>query len=64
MGKRRIGVRELRKLLPDVLDAANAGAEIDITRNGRVAARLLPPAVGPEERLDEALRAARRRRDG
>jgi prevent-host-death family protein len=48
-----MGVRELKARLSEVLNEVQAGEVVEITRNGRTVARLIPVRleVGPKERL-------------
>jgi prevent-host-death family protein len=47
-----MGVREIKAHLSEVLDEVRDGQVVEITRNGRAVARLIPVGqeVGPEER--------------
>ena len=45
-----IGVRECRARLSELLDQAEKGESIAITRNGKEVARLVPPQPKPERR--------------
>ena len=49
---RKLGVRELKEHLSEVLDEVRDGQVIEVTRNGRVIARIIPVGqeVGPEAR--------------
>lgn len=40
---KQVGIREARQALPTLVDRAEAGEEIVITRQGRPVARLVPP---------------------
>lgn len=39
---KRVGIREARQTLPQLVDAAQAGEEIVITRQGRPVAKIVP----------------------
>ena len=64
---RRVAIAEFKDKASEYVASAEAGAEIEITRYGRVAARLLPPDREPSKsrrRLLEAmLEAGRTNRD-
>lgn len=47
-----MGVREIKAHLSEVLDEVRDGQVVEITKNGRAVARLIPVGqeVGPEER--------------
>ena len=49
---RIIGVRELKAHMSEVLDQVSNGEVVEVTRNGRVIARIIPVGqqVGPEAR--------------
>jgi prevent-host-death family protein len=56
-----VGIRELRQNASEVVRRVEAGEEIDVTVNGRLAARLIPPSrqapphtTLPRRRLDAA----------
>jgi prevent-host-death family protein len=62
---REIGAFEARNKLGQLLDRAEAGEEVVITRRGRVVARLVPPLlVIDRERAREAAAAIREMRKG
>lgn len=52
--------REARKRLSHLLDAVEQGEEVEITRRGRVVARLAPPRKKPDDRTAAEARAAER----
>lgn len=48
----RVGIRELRDNLKDVLDRVELGATVEVTKNGRTIAMIVPrPSEDPTERL-------------
>jgi prevent-host-death family protein len=49
----RVGIRELRDNLKDVLDRVELGATVEVTKNGRTIAMIVPKPNGddPMERL-------------
>jgi prevent-host-death family protein len=48
----RVGIRELRDNLKDVLDRVELGATVEVTKNGRTIAMIVPrPSEDPLERL-------------
>ncbi len=54
----RYSIREARKQLSHLLNAVEQGEEVEITRRGRVVARLTSPEASSEEQV-EARAAAR-----
>ena len=56
-----INLADAKARLSEIVDRAEAGESIDITRRGKLAARIVPPgAEAPRKPLDfEALRALR-----
>ncbi|MFI9531062.1 type II toxin-antitoxin system Phd/YefM family antitoxin [Micromonospora rosaria] len=50
MSTRKVGIEDARKRLGDLVTAAQQGADIILTRNGRPVARLIPY----EEPADES----------
>lgn len=49
-----IAHRDLRNNSAELLRRASAGESFEVTNNGRVVARLVPPAVSPLERALQA----------
>ena len=50
-GMSSVGIRELRQSASEVIRRVESGEEIDVTVNGRLAARLVPAAdAGPRSR--------------
>lgn len=48
----RVGIRELRDNLKDVLDRVELGATVEVTKNGRTIAMIVPrPSGDPVDRL-------------
>ncbi|MBB4906924.1 type II toxin-antitoxin system Phd/YefM family antitoxin [Actinophytocola algeriensis] len=48
----RVGIRELRDNLKDVLDKVELGATVEVTKNGRTIAMIVPrPSGDPVDRL-------------
>lgn len=56
----QFSIREARQKLSHLLNAVEQGEEVEITRRGRVVARLAPPREQPDDRTTPALRAAER----
>ena len=56
----QFSIREARQKLSHLLNAVEQGEEVEITRRGRVVARLAPPREQPDDRSAPALRAAQR----
>lgn len=57
LGKRQVGIRELKARLSECLRDVKAGATVVVTERGSPVARLVPEAVSPEKRL-QALNAS------
>jgi prevent-host-death family protein len=61
---RRVAVAEFKDRASEFIASAEAGEEIEITRHGRVAARLVPPQKDEMEEqrriIDQLLEAGRR----
>jgi prevent-host-death family protein len=49
-----VPAKELRQRLAEYLDEARSGESFEITRSGRAAARLIPPAVEETDDQDDA----------
>lgn len=60
---RTISHRELRNQSSEVLRAVRGGETIEVTNHGEVAAVLVPPTLGPFERLVAAGKVQEPRRD-
>jgi prevent-host-death family protein len=59
---RKVGAFEAKNKLSELLDLAEAGEEIVITRHGKEAARLVPPrAQHNREEAEAAMRRIRQR---
>jgi prevent-host-death family protein len=56
---KQVGIRQARQELPDLIDRAQAGEEIVITRQGKAVAKLIPAPKTPKTL--PALRAFRLR---
>ena len=56
----QFSIREARKRLSHLLKAVEQGEEVEITRRGRVVARLTRPREQPEEQAIATARAAER----
>lgn len=59
---RQVGAFEAKTHLSSLLDAAERGETITITKRGRVVARLVPPATPDRARAIAAVAAIRRLR--
>ena len=57
----QFSIREARQKLSHLLNAVEQGEEVEITRRGRVVARLTPPREQSDDRSAPALRAAERK---
>ena len=57
----QFSIREARQKLSHLLNAVEQGQEIEITRRGRVIARLAPPRERPDDRGTAAARAEERK---
>ena len=57
----QFSIREARQKLSHLLNAVEQGEEVEITRHGRVVARLTPPREQLDDRSVPALRAAERK---
>ena len=56
----RFSIREARQKLSHLLQAVEQGKDVEITRRGRVVARLMPAREQPDEASTAAERAAER----
>jgi len=45
---KQVGIRQARQELPDLIDRAQAGEEIVITRQGKAVAKLVPAPKAPK----------------
>ena len=45
---KQVGIRQARQELPDLIDRAQAGEEIVITRQGKAVAKLIPAPKTPK----------------
>lgn len=61
-GQNSIGVRELRQNASRYLELVEAGEALDVTRNGKVVARLVPVERPDDDPLDELIAAGALRR--
>jgi prevent-host-death family protein len=58
----RINLADAKARLSEIVDRVEAGESIEITRRGKIAARLVPPEPSEKKPVDvEALRVAARR---
>jgi prevent-host-death family protein len=60
---RRVAVAEFKDRASEFIASAEAGEEIEITRHGRVAARLVPPAIDGRAELEQLLQDAAKLRE-
>lgn len=60
---RRVAVAEFKDRASEFIASAEAGEEIEITRHGRVAARLVPPQSEDSAAIDRVLAEAARVRE-